>query len=288
MVSTWQYAERAVSKGDYPSLKTDIMECINQRDINRNLESFKGDLGKRKLFKENINDLQRFGNVEDLRDGLVLFKDKGIKALAAHSESICTNNVVEGIKKDLSNIIRSKDVELVGSRCRNKSDYLTAIGQDEQIMKYAERAVSKSDYPSLKTDIMECINQRDINRNLESFKGDLGKRKLFKENINDLQRFGNVEELREGLVAFEQKGMNALKGHTNNICVNNITDSIQKDFSNIKRGKKAEFLASRYRDKSDYLTAVSKDDNIMKYIEPKSEIGQKIQNEKTGGFDFER
>ena len=206
-----------MTKRDYPELKDDMMNCINQRDINKNLEGFRSDLQGKKLFKDNIESLQRFGKPQDLYDGLVMFKDKGINALSTHSESTCTRNVLDDIKKDLLNIRKGLDVELVSSRCRDKSEYLTAIAKDEQIMKYAERAVTKRDYPELKDDMMNCINQRDINKNLEGFRSDLQGKKLFKDNIESLQRFGKPQDLYDGLVMFKDKGINSFSRHTNTV-----------------------------------------------------------------------
>ncbi len=107
----------------------------NQHLIDKTLGNFDGPLADYVVLKKTIGDLQRFGKPEELRDGLVLFKDKGIKAFSSYTSTISSNNIRDSINKDLSNIIRGKDPELVGgSKCSNKSEYLIALSKDEQIM----------------------------------------------------------------------------------------------------------------------------------------------------------
>ena len=58
-----------------------------------------------------------------------------------------------------------------------------------------------------------------------------------------------------------------------------------KTLSNIYKNQPVELLDSRYCKKSDYLAAIGKDENVMKYIPPKSEIGQEIEKQKASGAD---
>jgi len=98
-----------------------VLNSDNQHIIDKTLRNFDGQLADYVVLKKTIGDLQRFGKAEELRDGLVLFKDKGIKAFSDYTSTI------------------SKDPELVGGiKCINKSEYLIALSKDEQIMRYIE------------------------------------------------------------------------------------------------------------------------------------------------------
>ena len=138
-------------------------------------------------------------------------------------------------------------------------------------------------------------NQHIIDKTLRNFDGPLADYVVLKKTIGDLQRFGKPEELRDGLILFKDKGIKAFSCYTSTISSNNIRDSINKDFSNILKGKDIELVdGSKCSNKSEYLIALSKDEQIMRYIEPRSDIGkeiqnqQSIQNEKTKDYDFER
>jgi hypothetical protein len=138
-------------------------------------------------------------------------------------------------------------------------------------------------------------NQHIIDKTLRNFDGPLADYVVLKKTIGDLQRFGKAQELRDGLVLFKDKGIKAFSDYTSTISSNNIRDSINKDLSNIIRGKDPELLGgSKCSNKSEYLIALNKDEQIMRYIEPRSDIGkeiqnqQSIQNEKTKDFNFER
>ena len=138
-------------------------------------------------------------------------------------------------------------------------------------------------------------NQHIIDKTLRDFDGTMADYVVLKKTIADLQRFGKAEELRDGLILFKDKGIKAFSCYTSTISSNNIRDSINKDFSNILKGKDLELVdGSKCSNKSEYLIALSKDEQIMRYIEPRSDIGkeiqnqQSIQNEKTKDYDFER
>ena len=138
-------------------------------------------------------------------------------------------------------------------------------------------------------------NQHIIDKTLGNFDGPLADYVVLKKTIGDLQRFGKPEELRDGLVLFKDKGIKAFSGYTSTISSNNIRDNINKDLSNIIRGKDPELVGGiKCSNKSEYLIELSKDEQIMRYIEPRSDIGkeiqnqQSIQNEKTKDYDFER
>jgi Ti-type conjugative transfer relaxase TraA len=114
-------------------------KVTNQHIIDKTLRDFDGTMADYVVLKKTIGDLQRFGKAEELRDGLILFKDKGIKAFACYTSTISSNNIRDSINQGLSNIIRGKDPELVGGiKCINKSEYLIALSKDEQIMRYIE------------------------------------------------------------------------------------------------------------------------------------------------------
>lgn len=141
----------------------------------------------------------------------------------------------------------------------------------------------------------KVTNQHLIDKTLRNFDGILADYVVLKKTIADLQRFGKAEELRDGLILFKDKGIKAFSCYTSTISSNNIRDSINKDFSNILKGKDLELVdGSKCSNKSEYLIALSKDEQIMRYIEPRSDIGkeiqnqQSIQNEKTKDYDFER
>jgi hypothetical protein len=138
-------------------------------------------------------------------------------------------------------------------------------------------------------------NQHLIDKTIGNFDGPLADYVVLKKTIGDLQRFGKAEELRDGLVLFKDKGIRDFSCYTSTISSNNIRDSINQDLSNIIRGKDPELVGGiKCINKSEYLIALSKDEQIMRYIEPRSDIGkeiqnqQSIQNEKTKDYDFER
>jgi len=70
--------------------------------------------------KENIDNLQRFGQSKDLRDGVMIFKDKAINALVRHTDTACTRNVLAKISKDFINIFKGQPVELLDGKYREK------------------------------------------------------------------------------------------------------------------------------------------------------------------------
>ena len=243
-----------------------------------------------KEFKEEMRVLHKYSKLEK-ENVLELYEKQGLQkavSVARDANIDCTVNKL------------SSQSNVLGLRENLKGrEYVEAIAKDEQIMKYVDVALSKGKtfdrFAVKNTDLLDYANQRDINKNLEGFRSDLQGKKLFKDNIESLQRFGKPQDLRDGLVMFKDKGINSFSRHTNTVCSNNITDSINRDFSNIIRDKNLELVTtSRCRDKAEYLIAISKDEQIMKHIEPKSDIGkaiqnqQDIQNEKTNNYDFER
>ncbi len=269
-------------------------ERENFRDIDKILTKFEGSLSDRILFNKSVNKLQRFGQAEDLRDGLLAFKDQDIYSLERHTNNICTNNCMDVIGKEFSKVKSGHAVEIEGFKYHNKSDYLAAIVKDDNIMQYVEQSLSRCGDPELKNVLICRSNERGIDQILEEFKGSLSDRKLLQESVNDLQRFGQAEDLRNGLAVFKDKGIDAMENYTNTICTNNIRDSIYQDFRNIRKNEQVGLIIEgRYNDKSDYLATIAKDDNIMKYIEPKSDIGQEMekqqimQNQQSKRFDLE-
>jgi Ti-type conjugative transfer relaxase TraA len=296
--TTMEYVDEALSQTKKFSLDNDkkntLLEYTNQRDTNKVLEEFKGNLSERKLLNNSIDNLQKFAKPEDLKDGLIIFKTKGVSNLENYTNTICTNNITDGIEKDFSNIRRRNDVELIRGSYDNKAEYLEAISKDDNIMKYVEQYLPKCRDLDLKRDLMECSNQHGIHKILEEFSGGLSDRKEFKENIVDIQRLGNTQDVKDSLDAFKGKGIDAMTRHTSTLCTNKIIDSIDKDFRNIRRGDDVELIHGSYGEKAEYQTAISKEDNIMKYIKPRSEIGQEItkiqevDNTKAKDFDFER
>jgi hypothetical protein len=159
----------------------------------------------------------------------------------------------------------------------------------------AKELAKTQEQENVKSDLLAC-NQRDIDkiiRELEGSRVSIWDRISFKKNVADLQRFGQAEDLRDALAAFKDKGVDAMKNYTNTLCTNNIRDSIYQDLSNIRKSEQVGLIEGKYNNKTDYLAAISKDDNIMKYIEPKSDIGQEIQkqqimqNQQSKSFDLE-
>ncbi len=113
-----------------------------------------------------------------------------------------------------------------------------------------------------------------------------------KETIADLQRFGNEKELSNGLEIFKTNGVSEVRKYTESVCIKNITDSMHKDFLNIRQNKQAELVTGSFKDKEDYFDTIIKDEKIMKYVKTASDIGQEISKHQEiqaqKSRDFER
>ena len=241
-------------------------------------------------FKEEMQSLYRFSKL-GMEAALKTYEQQGLeKAVSVAKET--------NIERVLSHLGSQSDI--LNSRDKLKGEaYIAEASKDKIIMKYVDAALSKGrvfDRSFVKNnDLLDYANQRDVNKTLEEFKGNPPERQLFKENIDNLQRFGQSKELRDGLTLFKDKGINALVRHTDTACTNNVQAGIRKDLINIYKNQPVEFLDGRYREKSDYLAAIGKDKNVMKYIAPKSDIGQEIekqrqvvQTQQVKGHDFDR
>jgi Ti-type conjugative transfer relaxase TraA len=241
-------------------------------------------------FKEEMQSLYRFSKL-GMEAALKTYEQQGLeKAVSVAKET--------NIERVLSHLGSQSDI--LNSRDKLKGEaYIAEASKDKIIMKYVDAALSKGrvfDRSFVKNnDLLDYANQRDVNKTLEEFKGNPPERQLFKENIDNLQRFGQSKELRDGLTLFKDKGINALVRHTDTACTNNVQAGIRKDLINIYKNQPVEFLDGRYREKSDYLAAIGKDENVMKYIAPKSDIGQEIekqrqvvQTQQVKGHDFDR
>lgn len=241
-------------------------------------------------FKEEMQSLYRFSKL-GMEAALKTYEQQGLeKAVSVAKET--------NIERVLSHLGSQSDI--LNSRDKLKGEaYIAEASKDKIIMKYVDAALSKGrvfDRSFVKNnDLLDYANQRDVNKTLEEFKGNPPERQLFKENIDNLQRFGQSKELRDGLTLFKDKGINALVRHTDTACTNNVQAGIRKDLINIYKNQPVEFLDGRYREKSDYLAAIGKDENVMKYIAPKSDIGQEIEKQRqvvqiqqVKGHDFDR
>jgi Ti-type conjugative transfer relaxase TraA len=241
-------------------------------------------------FKEEMQSLYRFSKL-GMEAALKTYEQQGLEKAVSVAKETNIERVVSHLGSQ-SDILNSRD-KLKGEA------YIAEASKDKIIMKYVDAALSKGrvfDRSFVKNnDLLDYANQRDVNKTLEEFKGNPPERQLFKENIDNLQRFGQSKELRDGLTLFKDKGINALVRHTDTACTNNVQAGIRKDLINIYKNQPVEFLDGRYREKSDYLAAIGKDENVMKYIAPKSDIGQEIekqrqvvQTQQIKGHDFDR
>jgi len=241
-------------------------------------------------FKEEMQALYRFSKL-GMEAALKTYEQQGLeKAVSVAKEA--------NIERVLSHLGSQSDILNSRDKLKGKA-YIAEASKDKTIMKYVDMALSKGrgfeHSPIKNNNLLDYANQRDVNKTLEEFRGSPPERQLFKENIDNLQRFGQSKDLRDGLALFKDKGINALVRHTDTACTSNILAGISKDFSNIYRDQPVELLDGRYREKSDYLAAIGKDENIMKYIAPKSDIGQEIekqrqvlQTQQIKGHDFDR
>ena len=53
-----------------------------------------------------------------------------------YSHTTCHRNIIDIISQDFQNIAKSKNLNLLDGKCKNKDDYLMAISKDENIMKH--------------------------------------------------------------------------------------------------------------------------------------------------------
>ncbi len=290
-------AEQEFLKETYASLKSPIKE---QGDENQEyLEA-----GKIALTKPEILD-----KTFDFAKQLAVSGKKGEKSLITELQNTTDLKAThEKLGKELETHLTKEAIRDVQ---RDSLKYLLELREARKLSTPREQQDENGDKainsivtpirPRMEEDSKMLIgdykvtNQHIIDKTLRDFDGTMADYVVLKKTIGDLQRFGKAEELRDGLILFKDKGIKAFACYTSTISSNNIRDSINKDFSNILKGKDLELVdSSKCGNKSEYLIALSKDEQIMRYIEPRSDIGkeiqnqQSIQNEKTKDYDFER
>ncbi|MDG1437107.1 MAG: AAA family ATPase [Rickettsiaceae bacterium] len=257
---------------------------INQiKDVDRRIEVYQiAELHKlqnpaeAQKFKQEFVALRSYGNSTDQEEALACYKAKGLVSATEFAEKKNSEFVLSRLQYK-SNQLKSNNSE-------RGLAYIKDTAKDPQLMHYIDKALSNNQ--SLKNEYTQGINledytnQRDINNVIEQLSGKR-ENETFKSNASDLQKFGSTEQVKTGLEIYNNKGIEGFSKYTSIVCTKNISKSIERNLENIGYGKQIEsFDDTKHNNKSSYFAAISDDKQVMKYIEPKSNLGQELQKEK--------
>ena len=172
--------------------------------------------------------------------------------------------------------------------------YIDDVAKDSQIMRYVDMAIASGNKfasPEPKdNNLLDYANQRDVFNLVETIKSpnDIY---LFKSSIEDMQKYSNREDLKLAIEIYKNQGLKNFDERTDLMCSTAIEAKIEHDIYKISKGESAkDFNQSDYMDKKKYLCSISNDQNLMRYINPKSDIGKEIEKQKhiAKGFELDR
>ncbi|MCC8399434.1 MAG: toprim domain-containing protein [Rickettsia endosymbiont of Platyusa sonomae] len=116
----------------------------------------------------------------------------------------------------------------------------------------------------------------------------------FRNEIKSLEKFATAENIHTALCTYKQKNMEAFINYSNKVCSIGIEEKIKNDLQFMKNKFNPEydigdaslcdlvihdFKGKSYTMPEDYILAIVKDKQVMKYINPDSIIGRNIQHE---------
>lgn len=103
-----------------------------------------------------------------------------------------------------------------------------------------------------------------------------------------MQNLTSREDLGDAIKAYKDKGIKLFETVTDQLCSKAVSIKIEQDIHEISKGRSVQgFDQNNYKDKSEYLNSISSDKNIMQYINPKSDIGKQMEQQKQSGDSFE-
>jgi Ti-type conjugative transfer relaxase TraA len=237
-------------------------------------------------FKEEMQSLNRFTTSGNTKEALKYHEEEGIVSATKFAQNENYNSVIFNLSRRF-NIARS-DKSLSGK------DYIDDVAKDSQIMRYVDMAISSGNKfasPEPKdNNLLDYANQRDVFNLVETIKSpnDIY---LFKSSIEDMQKYSNREDLKLAIEIYKNQGLKNFDERTDLMCSTAIEAKIEHDIYKISKGESAkDFNQSDYMDKKKYLCSISNDQNLMRYINPKSDIGKEIEQQKhiAKGFELDR
>lgn len=99
------------------------------------------DKGSRERFKEKAFDLQVFGNSQQLREGIEIYKIHNMESFAGYVETTCVNTITKRIQSELVDILHGRRIESFdGKNYQDKSEYLQSISENKEVIKYIEKS----------------------------------------------------------------------------------------------------------------------------------------------------
>lgn len=237
-------------------------------------------------FKDEMQSLNRFTTSGNTKDALKYHEEQDITAATKFAQHQNYNSVIFKLSRRFN--IAKSDKSLSGK------DYIDVVAKDSQIMRYVDIAIAngnKFTSPEPKdNNLLDYANQRDAFNIVETIKSpnDIY---LFKSNIEDMQKYSNREDLKLAIEIYKNQGLKNFNKKTDIMCGTAIDAKIKSDICSIGKGKLTKgFDQKDYTDKAKYLCAISSDQNLMRYINPKSDIGKEIEEHKqmSNSFGLER
>ena len=280
-----------------PYYMEDIVLISQFEKINNRVEIYKiveeTKLSNPKLaikFKKEMDIMSKF-NSREVEESLALYKKQSLEKVVTHAKNSNKDYILGRLEHE----------SIIGDNPSLKGQgYVELIAKDKDIMGYIDQAVSENKkldpYGKSTKSLIDYTNQRDINNICDQLSGKRGADK-FKDRIIDLQRFGSSKELQEGLRIYKTQGIDGLSNYTEKICTNIVSKVLGKDLIGIEHGENIESFDNKfYHDKSDYLSAIIENKQLMKYIEPDSRISRAIEShqqnqqdhQQNKNYDFEK
>ena len=117
-----------------------LMDYKNQRDINVISDQL-SEKGSGERFEEKAFDLQIFGNSQQLREGIEIYKTHNMESFVSYVETTCVNTITKRIQSKLVDISHGRRIESFdGKNYQDKSEYLQSISENKEVIKYIEKS----------------------------------------------------------------------------------------------------------------------------------------------------
>ena len=237
-------------------------------------------------FKDEMQSLNRFTTSGNTKDALQCYAAQDIAAATTFAQKANYDSVIFKLSRRF-HIVRS-------DKTLNEKDYIDAVAKDSQIMRYidiARASGNKFVSPDPKdNNLLDYANQRDVFNLVETIKppNDIY---LFQSSIEDMQKYSNREDLKLAIEIYKNQGLKHFDERTDIMCSTAIEDKIKHDIRKIRKGEAAkDFNQTDCMDEKKYLCAISNDQSLTRYINPTSDIGKEIEEQKqmSNGFELDR
>jgi len=228
-------------------------------------------------FKQEMEGLYRFSKT-NLELAVKTYEEKGLLEATKFASKINSDRVL--------NRLESQSNMLALPKALKGRAYIESIAKDEQIMRYVDNAIKtrkrfKSDVPN--NNLGDYANQRDINQIQERLEKSVitkAEYNSFQEAAKNFQSYTKTQDLQEGLAKYKTHGIKAFTMMAESSAATRVPTRIEEDLQKIRSGSKVEgFDGVEYKTKSEYLSSIIKDEKLMAYIPPKSQVGQAIAKE---------